>query len=69
MILISSFAIIGTARLYRARSVWSRNMGIKTTEDQRTEMRFDEIRRGGQHEHHIEHSIPESPEVVIRRKK
>ena len=68
MILISTLAIIGTARLYRARRVWNQNMGIKKTEDLRTEMRFDEIRRGGQHEHHIEHSIPESPEVIIRRK-
>ena len=67
MILISSFAIIGSARIYRARNVWSRNMGMKTTEDQQTEMRFEEIRRGGQHEHHVEHSIPDSPEVVIRR--
>lgn len=69
ILLIGSFSLIGIARVSRARRAWHRNMNQKQTTDRQTEARFDEIRRGGVHEHHIEHSIPESPEVVIRRQK
>lgn len=69
IVLVGSAGIIGTVRLYRARSVWRRNMQQKPTDDQRTEARFDAIRRSGTHEHHIEQTIPSSPEVIIRRKK
>ena len=69
ILLIGGFCLIGGVRVSRARRVWYRNMDKKRTTDQQTEARFDEIRRGGKHEHHIEHKIPDSPEVVIRRKK
>ena len=68
-LLVSTVCIIGTARLYRARRVWNENMDKKPTVEQETEARFDAIRRGGKHEHHIEQTIPNSPEVVIKRKK
>ena len=68
IILIGSTGLIGTFRLYRSRSVWRKNMEHKPTEDQRTEARFDAIRRGGKYDHHIEQTIPSSPEVIIRRK-
>jgi hypothetical protein len=69
ILLIGSAGLIGTFRLYIARSVWRRNMELKPTDDQRTEARFDAIRRGGKHDHHIEQAIPSSPEIIIRRKK
>ena len=69
ILLIGSFCLIGGVRVSRARHAWHRNMDQKQTEDRQTEARFDEIRRGGKHEHHIEHSIPESPEFVIHRQK
>ena len=67
IVLIGSFCLIGILRLSRARRAWHKNMEQKHTTDQQTEARFDEIRRGGEHEHHIEHTIPESPEFIIRR--
>ncbi len=68
IILLGALGLFGTVRLYRARNIWHRNMEQKTTSDLRTEERFDAIRRGGKHEHHIEPTIPSSPEVIIRRK-
>jgi len=69
ILLIGSFCLIGGVRVSRARRAWHRNMGQKQTKERQTEARFDEIRRGGKHEHHIEHSIPESPEFIIHRQK
>jgi hypothetical protein len=69
IVLFSGLGVIGTVRLYRARNVWQRNMDQKTTVEQQTEARFDALRRGGKYEHHIEPTIPQSPEVVIQRKK
>ena len=67
IVLIGSFCLVGIFRVSRARRAWHKNMEEKHTTDQQTEARFDEIRRGGEHEHHIEHTIPESPEFIIRR--
>ena len=69
IVLISGLGIGGTVRLYRARRVWQHNMDQKSTVEQQTEARFDALRRGGEHEHHIEPTIPHSPEVIIQRKK
>ena len=69
IVLVSSLGAIGTVRLYRARTVWRHNMDQKPTVEQQTEARFDALRRGGKHEHHIEPTIPQSPEVIIQRKK
>ena len=69
ILLVCGLGLVGTVRLYRARSVWQQNMRNKPREELETEARFDEIRRAGKHEHHIEHSIPNSPEVIIKRNK
>ena len=69
ILLVSGLGLIGTFRFYRARRVWQQNMGKKPREELETEARFDQIRRAGKHEHHIEQTIPDSPEVIIKRNK
>ena len=68
ILLIGSGLLVGTVRRFQAQNAWQRNMDKKTRDDRVSEARFDEIRRGGGHQHHIEQGIPESPEFVIRRK-
>ena len=68
VVLIGSIVLIGTVRQIRARNLWRQNMDKKATDDLESEARFDEMRRGGKHLHHIEPTIPESPEFVIKRK-
>ena len=67
ILLIGSGLLVGTVRRFQAQNAWQRNMDKKTRDDRVSEARFDEIRRGGGHQHHIEQGIPESPEFVIRR--
>ena len=69
VVLIGSIGLIGTIRQFQARNLWRQNMDKKATDDLQSEARFDAIRRGGKHQHHIEQTIPESPEFVIKRKK
>ena len=69
IVLVGSIGLIGAVRQFQARSVWHRNMDKKVTDDLESEARFDAIRRGEGHQHHIEPTIPSSPEVIIRRKK
>ena len=69
VVLVGSIGLIGTIRRIQARSLWRRNMDKKATDDLQSEARFDAIRRGGGHQHHIEPTIPSSPEVIIRRDK
>jgi len=69
IVLVSGLGVIVTVRRYRARKIWRHNMDQKSTVEQETEARFDALRRGGKHEHHIEPTIPHSPEVIIQRKK
>ena len=68
VVLIGSIVLIGTVRQIRARNLWRQNMDKKATDDLESEARFDALRRGGKHQHHIEPMVPESPEFVIKRK-
>ena len=68
VVLIGSIVLIGTVRQIRARNLWRQNMDKKVTDDLESEARFDALRRGGEHQHHIEPAVPESPEFVIKRK-
>jgi len=68
ILLVTSLVLIGSIRLVRARNIWKQNMAKKTSQEQKSEARFDAIRRGGEHQHHVEPTIPDSPEYVIRRK-
>ncbi len=69
IILVSGLGVVGAVRRYRARRIWQHNMDQKPTVELQTEARFDALRKGGKHEHHIEPTIPNSPEVIIQRKK
>ena len=69
VVLVGSIGIIGTMRQFQARNLWRQNMDKKVTDDLESEARFDELRRGSKHQHHIEPTIPASPEFVIKRKK
>ena len=69
VVLVGSIGLIGAIRQFQARSLWRQNMDKKATDDLQSEARFEAIRRGGKHKHHIEQTIPKSPEFVIKRKK
>ena len=67
LILLTSIAILGTIRIVRARTVWAQNMQLKSKSDRLSEARFENLRKGNQHAHHAEDTIPESPSFIIRK--
>ena len=69
VVLVGCIGLIGTIRQIQARNLWRQNMNKKIADDLESEARFDALRSGGKHQHHIEPTIPESPEFVIKRNK
>ncbi len=68
LILLATIAIVGVVRITRARRIWAQNMLLKSKSDQLSEARFDELRKVKQHEHHVDDTIPDSPNFVIRKR-
>lgn len=65
VVLLTLGLLVGIARTRRARRIWRRNMIDRSARAAGREARFDALRRGGNHPHHEEVGIPDSPQAKV----